>query len=112
MRVSGSGIAIFALALSCGFPRPERLTGDGPANGDDAPMTKSDAPSTISDATSDAASDATSDAPPPGGDDFTGGISSGGGILQSGTVAILDDGLEYSDWACGGTTCVSGGIAP
>lgn len=86
-------IAAFALALSCGFPRPDRVPSDSPPSDSpprDSPM--SDSPS--------------------GSSDFTGGITVAGGILTSGDVAVVDDGLETADWSCAGSLCVSGGVTP
>jgi hypothetical protein len=77
-------VATVALALlsTCGFPEPKRAPTDGQL---DSPI---------------------------GTDDFSGGISVGGGILVSGTTEIVDDGLESADWACASSICVSGGVTP
>ena len=81
----------FVLALaSCGFPEPARAPED--AGIPDAP------PDTPPDA--------------PGADDFTGGISVGGGVMQAGTIAVIDDGIEAADPACKEQICTTGGIEP
>ena len=97
-RVFGVAFAAFALALSCGFPHPDRVPGDSPLSDSltrDSPM--SDSPMNDS---------------PSASSDFTGGITVAGGILTAGEVAVVDDGLETADWSCAGSICVSGGVTP
>jgi hypothetical protein len=78
---------IFLLAIaSCSFPEPARAPDDA----------------TVPDAPPDA----------PGTDDFTGAISVTGGVMQAGTIAVIDDGIEGADAACNEQICTTGGIAP
>jgi hypothetical protein len=43
---------------------------------------------------------------------FEGAITTGGGVLESGAISIVDDGLELADWSCADDTCVWGGLTP
>jgi hypothetical protein len=42
----------------------------------------------------------------------TGSISTLGPAEHSGSYRIFDDGLEFGDHTCAGTTCVTGGVIP
>jgi hypothetical protein len=77
------------MSAACGFAKPERVP--------DAKTDVVDAP----------ALDA-----PPEGTEFTGTIVVGGGSLQVGDVAVLDDGFELWDWQCSEELCVAGGVTP
>ncbi len=81
-------VLVITLALtSCSFPEPTRAP--------DATGVEPDAPPET-----------------PGADDFSGTISAGGGVLQTGTIAVIDDGLESAEPACAEQICTTGGISP
>jgi hypothetical protein len=87
-------------AVSCGFPEPLRYTVDGNLD------MHGDAPIDVK------ASDMQSDGPFTPEGDFEGAIATAGGVLASGSIEILDDGLEPADWACAASICVAGGVVP
>jgi hypothetical protein len=46
------------------------------------------------------------------GTTLVGAITTGGGVLESGALSIVDDGLELADSSCAGDSCVWGGLTP